>query len=61
MPALSAQPAGCTCSGGRSAAVPLGVPVVSTRAHEYDDCSTARLPRLAAAVCASSLVRPLDR
>ena len=44
-PPLSAQPAGDTRSGGRSAAGQLGVAVVSTRAHEYDDCSTARRPR----------------
>eukprot|EP00966_Prymnesium_polylepis_P119841 2769471-Prymnesium_polylepis.1 len=59
-PPLSAQPAGDTGGGGRSAAGHLGVAVVSKRAHEYDDRSTARRPRLAA-VCASSLVRPLDR
>ena len=42
---LSARPAGDTRSGGRSAAGQLGVAVVSTSAHEYDDCSTARQPR----------------
>eukprot|EP00966_Prymnesium_polylepis_P174268 4032053-Prymnesium_polylepis.1 len=34
-PPLSAQPAGGTGGGGRSAGSRLGVAVVSTRAHEY--------------------------
>eukprot|EP00966_Prymnesium_polylepis_P205904 4771523-Prymnesium_polylepis.1 len=47
-PPLFAQPAAGIGSGGRSAANQLGVALVSTRAHEYDDHSTARRPRLAA-------------
>jgi hypothetical protein len=61
-PPLSAQPAGDTSGGARSAAGQLGVAVVITRSHEYDDCSTPRRPRLVCVSFAQDLVvRLLDR